>query len=118
MAASLAKGARRYVSVPNSQQLFVASTVSVDALLDLIADQLQIEDLQDPESPSSINAEALLTKIRARLENFVVVATTSRVLPARRRQLLDDRAEPSQQVSGFGLKRSLVAAMPARSAGG
>jgi hypothetical protein len=43
-----------YVSVPNSQQLFAASKVSVDSLL--IADQLQIEDLQDPEAPSSINA--------------------------------------------------------------
>jgi hypothetical protein len=65
-----------YVSVPNSQQLFVASKVSVDALLELIADQLQIEDLQDPERPSSIDADAFLNKIRSRLENFVLVAAT------------------------------------------
>ena len=63
-----------YVSVPNSQQLFVASKVSVDALLNLIAYQLQIEDLQDPESPSSIDSDSFLNKIRSRLENFVVVA--------------------------------------------
>jgi hypothetical protein len=65
-----------YVSVPNSQQLFVASTVSVDALLGLIADQLQIEDLQDPERPSSIDADDFLKRIRSRLESFVVVAAT------------------------------------------
>lgn len=66
-----------YVSVPNSQQLLVVSKVSMDALLDLIADQLQIEDLQDPERPSSIDAEAVLKKIRSRLENFVVVVSTT-----------------------------------------
>ena len=66
-----------YVSVPNSQQLFVASKVSVDALLDLISDQLQIEDLQDLERPSSIDGETLLKKIRSRLENFVVVAAAT-----------------------------------------
>ncbi len=65
-----------YVSVPNSQQLFVASTVSVQALLDLISDQLQIEDMKDPEAPTSIDSKEFLKRIRSRLENFVVVAAT------------------------------------------
>jgi hypothetical protein len=68
------KGERMYVSVSNSQQLIVASKVSVDALLELISDQLLIEDLQDPEKPTSIDAEDFLKRIRSRLENFVVVA--------------------------------------------
>lgn len=63
-----------YVSVPNSQQLFVASKVSVDAALDLISDQLQIEEMKDPESPSSIDTKEFLKRVRSRLENFVVVA--------------------------------------------
>jgi hypothetical protein len=64
-----------HIFVPGAGGSYRASEASVKSLLEMVADQFDILELQEMESQGSVKKDELLQRISARLESFVVAAS-------------------------------------------